>query len=250
MSWTKLFLANLKILYRNWRGMFWTIVLPIGLYVGLSVLHISTSGIDGKKIDYSAYLLPGMIALTIAQTGIFSLAYWLVDLKSRGVLKRLQATPLSNFEMLSALISTRLVIMLVQVALLTLIGSYFFHVYFHGNPLAVILLAILGGAGLLSIGFLISTISNSYDEAAPITTVINLVFTFLGNIFFPIDSLPKIFRQIGGVLPISYLADGLRGQYLGTAGLRGSLRDLLALLIWLVLLFTIAVRMFKRAQQD
>lgn len=248
MSWIQLFLANLKMLYRNWRGLFWSVGLPLGLYVGLSLLKIST-GIGGQKIDYSSFLLPGMIALTIAQTGVFSLAYWLVDLKERGVLKRLQATPMSNFEMLSALISTRLVVMLLQVLLLTLVGKYAFHVHFAGNILEVILLSILGGTSFLSIGFLISTITHSYDEAAPITTAINLLFTFLGNVFFPTSILPKILRAIGNFLPISYLADGLRNNYLGTLTLKNSLADIFALLIWMLVLFSLAVYQFKKSQE-
>jgi len=248
MSWLQLFLANLRMLYRNWRGLFWTIGFPLGIYVGLSLLRI-TGGIGGLQINYSQYLLPGMIALTVAQTGVFSLAYWLVDLKERGVIKRLQATPLSDFEMLSSLISTRLLVMLVQVVLLAVVGAYFFHVHFHGNVLAVIILSIFGGASFLSIGFLISTVSKTYDEASPITTVVNLVFTFLGNVFFPTSVLPKTLRVIGDKLPITYLADGLRTEYLGTATVRNTLGDLFALLVWMVLLFALAVYMFRKSQE-
>ena len=248
MSWFQLFLTNLKMLYRNWRGLFWTIAFPLGLYIGLSVIKLSPN-IGGQKIDYSTYLLPGMIALTIAQTGVFSLAYWLVDLKERGVLKRLQATPLSDFEMLSALISTRLVVMLVQVGLLTIIGGLFFHVHFAGSLLSLIILCIFGGICFLSIGFLISTISKNYDEAAPITTIVNLVFTFLGNIFFPSSVLPASLRSIAAKLPITYLADGLRNAYLGTSTFANTGLDLLALIIWMVILFGCAIYMLRRVQK-
>src|SRR6185369_4213025 len=90
-SFYQLFLANIKIFYRNKQGFFWTIAMPAGIYIILSILPIS-KGVD-QPLRYSNFVLPGIIAMTIMQTGIYGLAYWMVDLKARGVLKRFMATP-------------------------------------------------------------------------------------------------------------------------------------------------------------
>jgi ABC-2 type transport system permease protein len=248
MAFIQLFIANMKMIYRNWRGMFWVIVLPLGLYIGLSLLKIKPSG--PIKIDYSTYLLPGLIAFTIAQTGIFSLAYWLVDIRQRGVLRRFMVAPISNFQLLSSLMSTRLVLMIIQVILLAIIGAHYFNVHINGSVITVFILCILGGSIFLSIGFLISTISKTYEEAAPITTIVNFVFAFMGNIFFPVESLPKIFRIIGEKLPISYLADGLRINYVQDVGISASLPDIFGLVIWLIILFSLAIYMFQLTKED
>ena len=123
MSFIKLFSANLKILLRNWRGLFWNIILPVGLYIGLSVLKIPSLGVTGA---YSYYLLPGIVAMTIMQTGIFSLAYWLIELRERGVIKRFRVTPLSNTEFIGSLIATRLLVMIIQVILISAVGRAIF----------------------------------------------------------------------------------------------------------------------------
>lgn len=252
MSFYQLFISNLKILYRNWRGLFFTIFLPIALYIGLGLLKISTSvpGINTVKSDYSSYLLPGMIALTIMQTGIFSLAYWLIDLRQRGVLKRFAATPLSNIELISSLISTRLLLMLVQIILLTLIGRYFFGASVSGSPAAIVILMILGGTIFLTIGFLISVLAKSYDEASPITTAFNLIFTFLGNIFFPTEVFPKVLREIGARLPITYLADGMRHNFVEKWTLRQSLPDIIYLSIWVVVTFLVTVYCYSLQKEE
>ncbi len=247
MSFTQLFLANFRMLYRNWRGLFWNIALPVGLYAILSLIKFGGNFAGGA---YSRFLLPGIIAMTLMQTGIFSLAYWLIDLKERGVLKRFRVTPLSNSELVSALISTRLVVMLVQIILLSAIGVWFFGAHVYGSIVAIIIISIIGGSIFLSLGFFVSTVANTYDEAAPITTVINLIFTFLGNIFFQTDAFPKILNEIGQKLPITYLANGLRHNFMEQWTLKQSLHDIFGLLVWLVIILAITIYSFQKNSEQ
>ncbi len=243
MSLWVLFKVNLKMIIRNRSGLFWTVVMPVGIYVALSVLPIEDMA--GVNIRYSTYLLPGMIAMTIMQAGIYSLAYWMVDLKARGVIKRLQVTPLRKNELIFSLLLARVVVMMVQVVLLTLVGVIFFEAVFVGNLEFIFLFTVLGGFIFLLIGLLISTVADSYESAAPITAAIGLPFSFLGNIFFPVENLPGFLQIIAKLFPITYLAEGLRAVYLGqpVLGLVG--KDLLILSLWFVVLFALVVNKFK-----
>ena len=91
-SFYQLFLANLKMFYREKEGFYWTVLMPAAIYIALSVIPIGR--IVNSAANYSSFVLPGIIAMTIMQGGIYSLAYWMVDLKARGIIKRLLATPL------------------------------------------------------------------------------------------------------------------------------------------------------------
>lgn len=248
MSFYQLFIANFKILYRNWRGLFWNLLLPIALYIGLSMLKITRFGT--ATINYSNYLLPGVIAMTLMQTGIYSLSYWLIDLKQRGVLRRFLVTPLSRFELMGSLILTRVIMMFVQVAILTFIGVNFFGVNVQGSMLAIIFLAALGSAIFLSIGFLVSVISNTYDEAAPITTVVNLLFTFLGNVFFPSSVFPKVLRGLSSILPITYLAEGMRKNFMTNSSFYDSVGAVFALLIWMIAVLAATYYVFRLKKEE
>ncbi|GAC1412779.1 MAG: hypothetical protein NVSMB66_2770 [Candidatus Doudnabacteria bacterium] len=183
--------------------------------------------------------------MTIMQTGIFGLAYYLVDLKSRGVLKRFFVTPLSTLELTGALILSRLVLMSVQISILVTIGKLYFGASVNGSVVGIVLLMILGGATFLGIGFLISSLANSYDEAAPMTTLLNLLFTFLGNIFFPSSVLPKAFRAIGDKLPVTYLSQGMRHNFIDQWSLKQTLPDLLGLAVWFVIILLATTYTFR-----
>ena len=180
-SFGQLFLTNLKLIYRNRGGAFWTLVMPVFIYVALSVLPVGK--IAGARFNYSDYILPGIIAMTIMQGGIYGLAYWMVDLKSRGVIKRLLVTPINKTELVISLLCARVAIILVQLVVLTAVGVIFFHASFAGNVLSVIIFSLLGGFIFLLLGLLISTFANTYEAAAPITTAIGLPLTFW-EIFF------------------------------------------------------------------
>lgn len=242
-SFIELFKANLKIVYRNRSGIFWTILMPGFIYVALSVLPIGKG--QSGALRYSDYVLPGILAMTIMQGGIYGLAYWMVDLRSRGVIKRFLATPLKQWQLALSLVASRTIVIFVQMIVLTLIGVIFFHAKFAGNFFSVIILTLLGSAIFLLLGLLISNFSNSYETAAPITSAIGLPLTFLGNIFFPIDGLPRALKIFAEILPITYLADGFRQAYLYTFDFAKIGKDILILSVWLVVILAVTISVFR-----
>lgn len=245
-SFKQLFLMNLRLVYRNTSGIFFTLVMPAIIYVALSVLPIGGSfGGGGNGVNYSQYVLPGIIAMTIMQGGIYGLAYWMIDLKARGVIKRFLVTPLKQGELVVSVLASRIIIALGQAIFLTLVGVIFFDVSVSINVLLVFLLATLGAGIFLLVGLLISMFADSYEAAAPITTAVGLPLTFLGNIFFPTDSLPTVLRYVGEALPITYLADGIRTLFL-TPNVPSSIWvDTGVLLAWFAVILAVTLWKFR-----
>jgi ABC-2 type transport system permease protein len=241
-SFVQLFLMNLKLLYRNPTGLFFTLVMPVTIYVALSVLPI---GATLGASRYSNYILPGIIAMVTMQSGIYGLAYWMVDLKTRGVIKRFLVTPIKTRDLILSLLAARVLIILLQATVLTTIGVVFFHAQFEGNILSSIVVIILGGFTFLLVGLIISMVANTYEAAAPITAAIGLPLTFLGNIFFPVDALPKVLQTIGKLLPITYMADALRKLYLNPFSFSDIGKDLLILAIWFVVILLFVLWRFR-----
>ena len=242
-SFKQLFLMNLRLVYRNRTGLFFTLIMPTIIYVALSVLPIGSA--LGTKIRYSQYILPGIIAMTIMQGGIYGLAYWMIDLKARGVIKRFLVTPLKQSELVLSVLASRIIVALAQAIFITLIGVIFFHVTLHINMLLVLLFAAVGAAIFLLIGLLISMFADTYEAAAPITTAIGLPLTFLGNIFFPVASMPKVLRYVGEALPITYLADAIRSLFLSPQIPQSIWLDGAILLGWLVAILAFSLWKFR-----
>lgn len=247
-SFKQLFLMNLRLVYRNTSGIFFTLVMPSLIYIALSVLPLNSffGGQGGSSsTNYSQYVLPGIIAMTVMQGGIYGLAYWMIDLKARGVIKRFLVTPLKQSELIISVLASRIIIAIGQSVLLTLIGVVFFHVALSWQILFALVFIILGGTIFLLIGLMISMFADTYEAAAPITAAIGLPLTFLGNIFFPVAGLPKALKYFAEALPVTYLAEGVRTIFLTAKFSSVVWFDLGILLFWTALTLVLALRFFR-----
>jgi ABC-2 type transport system permease protein len=210
------------------------------------VVSVAASGVKTKNLTYIDFLLPGMIGLSIMQLGIFSVAFAFVSYKSTGMLRRLQATPMRPSNFLAAQGITRLIMAVVQTCLLAGIGLVFFK--FNLSPssyLPFLLLALMGSAVFMAIGFAIAGWAKNEDQAQPVAQLIQFPMMFLSGTFFPRDGFPPLLQFITGYLPLTYLADALRHVANDGASLWAVRGDLLGLLVWGIISGIIAVRLFK-----
>lgn len=242
-SFYQLFLANLKMFVREKEGFYWTVIMPAIIYVALAVIPI------GRFINtssaYPSFLLPGLIAMTVMQGGIYSLAYWMVDLKSRGVIKRLLAAPIKQWQLALSLVAARLLVVVAQVVILTLLGIFAFHAEFAGNYLSILIFILLGGGIFLMIGLLISNYAKSYDAAAPLTSAVGLPLPFLSSVFYPLELLPRALQVAAKFLPMYYFSDGLRQAYLYPFNFSVISKDVAMLFLWFCLALTVTLLFFR-----
>ena len=120
------------------------------------LFELKTEAVNARNVRYIDFLLPGIVAMAVMQMSVFSVAFVFVDYKERGILKRLIATPMKPIQFLTANVITRLLVALVQSAILVALGVLLFDVEIHGSLAVVFLLTVLGGVMFLGMGFTIS----------------------------------------------------------------------------------------------
>jgi ABC-2 type transport system permease protein len=211
-----------------------------------TVVSVDATGVKTKNLTYIDFLLPGMIGLSVMQIGIFSVAFAFVSYKSTGMLRRLQATPTRPGFFLTAQGITRLIMAVLQTALLATIGIVLFN--FHlapSNYFAFFVLAVLGSAVFQAFGFAIAGWAKDENQAQPVAQLIQFPMMFLSGTFFPRDSFPHVLYIVTGFLPLTYLADALRHVANDNASLWAVRGDVLGLVIWGIIASLIAVRVFS-----
>ncbi len=201
--------------------------------------------VRSRNLTYIDFLVPGMIALSIMQTGLFSVVFVFVQLKQRGVLRRLMATPMRVGDFFISQITTRLVMSALQLIFLLLIGLWFFHFHLAGNVLAMLLVAILGAGIFIAMGLAISGYSRNEETAAPLANLLSLPLMFLSGIFFPRSSEPGWLQAITQYSPLTYVSDGIRSISVDGATLWAVRWDLVGIVVWLVISAFVATRLFK-----
>ena len=206
---------------------------------------IEAHQVSSRNLRFIDFLMPGIVAMSIMQMGLFSVAFSFVQLKSREILRRLLATPIHPASFLFAQVVTRLTVSILQTLVLIGVAVFLFNVDLAGNMAAVLVLALLGGGVFVSLGFAVSGWAKSEEVAAPIANVIALPMMFLSGVFFPRDVMPDALNAITSYLPLTYLIDALRDVAIDGEVLWSQGWNILGLAVWLAISFLVAVRLFR-----
>lgn len=216
-----------------------------GITKAPQIISVNTTGVQTNNLSYIDFLVPGIMAMSIMQLGIFSVAFGFISYKSSGALRRLQATPTHPFNFIIAQSIARLIIGVLQVGLLLGLGIALFHMHLVGSILDLLVVATFGVIVFLAFGFAIAGWAKEENQAAPVANLISFPMLFLSGVFFPRDGFPAYLKTITNFLPLTYLADAMHrianeGVSLWTV--RG---DVLGLLVWGIVTYFIAVKLFS-----
>ncbi|MGC9377431.1 ABC transporter permease [Streptomyces sp. MH13] len=226
-----------KMLLRNGEQLLLTVVIPTLLLVLFSSVDIIDTG-AGEAVDF---LAPGVLALAVMSTAFTGQAIGTGFERRYGVLKRLAASPLPRWALMTAKTVSVLVTEVLQIVLLTVI-AFALGWTPHGNPFTVLLLLVLGTAAFSGLGLLMAgTLKAEATLAAA-----NLVFLLLlvgGGVIVPLDRFPDAAQGVLGLLPISALSDGLRDVLQHGAGVPWG--DLGILAVWAVVGLAAAGKLFR-----
>ncbi|KQX13336.1 ABC transporter [Streptomyces sp. Root431] len=226
-----------RMLLRNGEQLLLTVIIPSLLLVLFSTVDIVDTGAD-KAVDF---LAPGVLALAVLSTAFTGQAIATGFERRYGVLKRLGASPLPRWALMTAKTLAVLVTEVLQVALLTAIALALGWSP-EGNPASVLLLLILGTAAFSGLGLLMAgTLKAEATLAAA-----NLVFLLLlvgGGVIVPLDKFPEPARSLLELLPISALSDGLRDVLQNGASMPWG--NALILAVWAVLGLGAAAKFFR-----
>ena len=209
------------------------------------IIGLKTESIQARELRTIDYLLPGILALSIMQLGLFATAQPLVALRVQGVLKRLSATPLPRTTLLTAYIAFRLTIALFQTALTVLIGRYAFKVAMVGSWWQFGAWIFLGTLVFLSIGFFMAAVSKNEESCIAMGNIINLPMILLSGVFFPVNHLSRVFDFIIPLVPLNYLGDALRQTMVEAPPIHSALTNGLVLGAWVLVMTGLAVRFFS-----
>ncbi|MFC8918178.1 ABC transporter permease [Streptomyces sp. NPDC057116] len=226
-----------KMLLRNGEQLLLTVIIPSLLLVLFSTVDIVDTG-GGRAVDF---LAPGVLALAVMSTAFTGQAIATGFERRYGVLKRLGASPLPRWALMTAKTGAVLVTEVLQVALLTVIALSLGWSP-RGGVLPVLVLLLLGTAAFSGLGLLMAgTLRAEATLAAA-----NLVFLLLlvgGGVIVPLDRFPDAARAVLELLPISALSDGLRDVLRGGAPMPWGAVGVLA--AWAVLGLGAAARFFR-----
>jgi ABC-2 type transport system permease protein len=200
--------------------------------------------VQTNDLSFISYLVPSILGMSLMQLGVFA-AIPLVADRQKLILKRLQATPLRRWQLVGSNILMRLLIAIVQTAIIVGVGTVAFGVEVSGNWLLIGGLVLLGALTFIALGYVIASFASSEESANGMTSVVQFPLMFLSGTFFPIDAMPDALRAVARVMPLTYLGDALRQVMVDGTPFNPLLVCVAFLVGWLVVCFAIAAKFFR-----
>jgi len=214
------------------------------------IINVQQNIVDSRNLKYIDFLLPGIVAMSVMQMTVFSVAFVFVQFKEKGILKRLMATPMKPSQFLTANVITRLIVSVIQTAILIAVGVWLLNAQVIGSYLLLLPIVILGVLMFLGLGFIISGIAKSVESVPVFANLVVFPMLFLGGVFFPIDNMPNWLQHIAKYLPLTHFSNSLREVMTQDASLGMIKWDLIAMLGWAVGLIILATFAFRFQERE
>jgi ABC-2 type transport system permease protein len=208
-------------------------------------ITVDAEGVAAKSVDYYDFLLPGLVAMGVMNFSITGIAVAVTRFREQRILKRILATPLRPVRFLSAQVLARLVLAVVQSALILAVGVFLFGARIYGNVTWLFVLTTVANLVFLNIGFAIAGRAKNPDAATGVANAVALPMMFLSGVFFPTDTLPSIMQTVVKYLPLTPLIEALRKVSIDGLSITDTGPQLALLGIWIAVSFALAAMRFR-----
>jgi len=214
----------------------WGVAFPMALLSVMGEFSNGEKSLGGFSLVASYE--PVLIAFTCATFALQGLPTVLAGYRERGILRRLNATPVGPGRLRSAQLTVNLAVTLIATLGIVIVGCVAFGVPLPGQPAGFILALILTAAAMLTLGLLVASLARTGRVAAAAGTMLFLPLMFFAGLWMPQALMPAALRSAGDDTPlgaaVSALQHSMSGQWPSPAslGVLAGYAAILGLLAW------------------
>jgi ABC transporter DrrB family efflux protein len=209
------------------------------------VLPIAEQQVRERGSRYIDFVVPGLLGMTIMGGGIWGLGFSIVDQRRKNLLKRLVATPMSRAQYLASYVISRFVLLFVEAGVLLGASALLFGVPMRGSLISIALIVVVSALSFGGIGLLIASRSKTIEGVSGLMNLTMLPMWVLSGVFFSSENFPSAVQPVIKALPLTAVNDALRATMLRGVDLAGLWPQLAVLTAWMVVSFSIALKIFR-----
>jgi ABC-2 type transport system permease protein len=210
-----------------------------------SPLKTETTQSSEPGARYIDFLIPGLLGMNLMNSGMWGIGFAVVDMRQRKLLKRFVASPMRRTDFLLALGSSRLVLMIIEVALLLGFGVLVFRMKVEGSLLAILLVGALGAVSFGGVGLLTASRAQKIESVSGLINLVMMPMWIFSGVFFSYERFPQMIQPLIRALPLTALNDALRAIILQGASLSSQWMQIAVMAIWGGVSFLIALKWFR-----
>jgi ABC-2 type transport system permease protein len=169
-----------------------------------------------EGVSYGAFIVPGLIMLSVITQGISNASFGIYFPKFVGTIFEILSAPVSFFEAVLGYVGAAATKSFI-IGIIILITSWFFVDIQIAHPFAMLAFLVLTCVSFSLLGFIIGIWASNFEQLQLIPLLVVTPLVFLGGSFYSVTMLPGIWQQIALLNPVVYLISGFRWSFFGLA---------------------------------
>lgn len=221
---------------RFWRTIIQSIVSPVmstSLYFIVFGSAIGSRMTDVDGVSYAAFIVPGLIMLSVLTESISNASFGIYMPKFSGTIYEVLSAPMSAFEIVLGYVGAAAAKAMI-LGLIILVTARLFVSFSIEHPFWMLTFLILTSVTFSLFGFIIGVWADGFDKLRIVPLMVITPLTFLGGSFYSISMLPPVWQKLTLFNPVVYLISGFRWSFYGVADVS------LALSLGMTLVFMLA----------
>ncbi|GAB4257950.1 MAG: ABC transporter permease [Thermoleophilia bacterium] len=193
------------------------------------------------------FMIPGLVGAVMVFIATMMTAVGVVRERERGTLEQLLVTPVRSAELMLGKIIPYMLIAFLDLVLVIVLGVYVFDVPFVGGLALLLALSLIFLIASLGIGLLVSTVSQTQQQALQLAVFTLLPQILLSGFVFPLEAIPWAVRWVSYAMPLTYFLPIARGVFLKGSGIEDLWVYGLVLSGYAVVMVALATVRFRRS---
>ncbi|APG62552.1 multidrug ABC transporter permease [Sphingorhabdus lutea] len=229
-------LESRKIIGVNWLGLYtlymkevrrfmkvqlqtiWGPAITTMLFLIIFTVALGRGGYQVLETPFANFLAPGLIIMGMLQNSFANSSFSLLVGKIQGTIIDYLMPPLSNFELLAAMVGAAVTRAAFVGGAVWIVMLLWPNVSVNvAHPLAVLYFGIMGSVFVGSIGVMTSIWAEKFDHAAAVTNFVIAPLALLSGTFYSVDKLSPTFQAVSHANPFFYIISGFRYGFIGKA---------------------------------
>jgi ABC-2 type transport system permease protein len=200
---------------RTWRTIAQSIISPVvstSLYFVVFGSAIGSRMSDIGGVSYAAFLVPGLIMMTLLTQSISNASFGIYFPRFTGTIYEVLSAPVSPTEIVMGYVGAAAT-KAVMVGTIILLTAAFFVDLQILHPLMMLLFLVLTAMTFSMFGFIIGIWADNFEKLQIIPLLVVMPLTFLGGSFYSISMLPEFWQKVSLFNPVVYLVSGFRWSF-------------------------------------
>lgn len=219
MNWRAVWAIYRNEMSRTFRTIWQSLVSPV---VSTSLYFVVFGAAIGTRIEeidgvaYGAFIVPGLIMLTVITQSVSNAAFGIYFPRFAGTIYELLSAPISYVEIVLGFVGAAATKSLIIGAIIYVTANAFVTLPV-AHPAAMIGFLVLTCASFSLFGFILGILAENFEQLQLVPLLVVTPLVFLGGSFYAVDMLPPFWRTVSLFNPVVYLVSGFRWSFFGTA---------------------------------